>query len=128
MIFPKETFAEFEHNVGELEGLDINTMLEGFDYPKATPRTLGPKPLVVLIAGRIQTEASLSAERAQESFVTRQKAQNQLANMSSNSAVSTVRHSSHHIPLESPAEVVKAVNAAVTAARDHSQLSEASPQ
>ncbi len=69
--------------------------------------------------------AELHAKRAQQKFVARQKAQAELAAMSSNSVVVTLRDSSHHIPLESPAEVVKAVNAVVKAARDHSRLSEA---
>ncbi len=126
--FPKDTLAEFEHNIGKLEGLDISTMLKGFDELKDTPRALNHKPLVILIAGQPQPEPFLSAERAQENFIARQKAQNELANMSSNSVVVTVRNSSHHIPLESPAEVVKAVTAVVKAARGHSRLSEASLQ
>ncbi len=123
--FPKDKLAEFEQNIGRLEGLDISTMLEGFDYLKTTPRTLDQKPLVILIAGRAQPEPFLDAKRAQQKFVARQKAQAELAAMSSNSVVVTLRDSSHHIPLESPAEVVKAVNAVVKAARDHSRLSEA---
>jgi pimeloyl-ACP methyl ester carboxylesterase len=115
--FPPAELVKFENNIGKLEGLDLKTFRAGFDELAASQRSLGKKPLVVLIAGRPQPEPFLSEARAREIFQARQQAQRSLATLSTNSALLTVQESAHHIPLESPEVVVKAIRAVVDASK-----------
>jgi pimeloyl-ACP methyl ester carboxylesterase len=124
--FPPERVVEFERNLEKLEGLDLKTYKGGFADVLASNRALGEKPLAVLIAGRHEPEPFLSETRAREVFQARQQAQRSLATLSTNSAVVTVSESSHHIPLESPEVVVKAIKAVVESSKAGSPLRAAS--
>ncbi|HEY8945613.1 MAG TPA: alpha/beta hydrolase [Polyangiaceae bacterium] len=124
--FPPEELAKFESNIARMEGLDLKTFRAGFHELRAANRSLGSKPLVVLVAGRAQPEPFLNATRARAVFQARQQAQHLLATLSKNSALITVHESSHHIPLESPESVVKAISAVVDSSRTGSPLDAAS--
>jgi len=123
---PPEQVAEFERNIAKMEGLDLKTFLAGFEALSASEGALGDRPLVVLVAGRPPPEPFLTPQRAREVFEARQQAQHGVAALSANSVVLTVRESSHQIPLESPAVVVRAVKAVVESARSGAALTEAS--
>ena len=126
--FPREELAKFERNIERMEGLDLKTFLAGFDDVRGSNRSLGRRPLVVLVAGRPQPEPFLNETRAREVFQARQQAQGSLVALSANSALITVRESSHHIPLESPEVVVNAIRAVVESSRGGSPLTIASIQ
>lgn len=49
---PAAAMVEFERNIARLEGLDVKTMMAGFEELRESNRSLGDKPLAVLVAGR----------------------------------------------------------------------------
>lgn len=121
---PPAQLAEFESNIERLEGLDLKTMRAGFTELEASNRTLGKKPLVILVAGKSAPEPFLDETRAQELFDSRQQAQKSLTKLSRNHLLITVRDSSHHIPMDSPGAVVAAIRAVVESARSGAALRE----
>jgi len=121
---PPEELAKFAAAIEKMEGLDLKTFRAGFDELRASNRSLGNKPLVVLVAGRPQPEPFLSETRARELFQARQEGQRSLATLSTNSALITVRESAHYLPREAPAVVVKAIRAVVESSRTGSPLAE----
>jgi len=114
---PPELVADFAKNIQQLEGLDLDTWRAGFAELRASRRSLGDKPLVILVAGLPQRDPSFSPERNQAFLVERTRAQRPLASLSSNSALVQVPESGHHLPREAPLAVVKAIRAVVRSAR-----------
>ncbi len=119
---PAPMLADFESNIAKLEGLDLKTLLAGFEELRASPRSLGDKPLAILVAGKPPEgphAAGADAEAVQRS---REQAQRALGSLSTNSAVLVVSQSGHHVPNDAPAVVIGAINAVVTAARTGERL------
>ncbi|HVZ36045.1 MAG TPA: alpha/beta fold hydrolase, partial [Polyangiaceae bacterium] len=125
---PPAALADFERNIGALEGLDLKTLLAGFDELRASKRTLGDKPLAILVAGRALPDPNFDAAEVQRALRERQEAQKPLLRLSSNAVLSVAEQSTHQIPDESPGTVVRAVHAVVEAARTGGRLSQASIQ
>ena len=120
--FPRAELAEFEKNIGKLEGLDMKTLLGGYEELRQSKPSLGNKPLVVLVAGRATPEPFLTEAQARDAFLKRQHAQKPLVDLSTNGVLVTARNSTHHIPHESPEIVVEAVKAVVDSSRTGSKV------
>jgi hypothetical protein len=101
--------ADFERNIAALEGLDLRTLLAGFDELRASKRTLGDKPLAILVAGRALEDPNSDDAEALRLLRQRQAAQTPLLRLSSNSVPVIAHNSAHHIPDEAPDTVIRAV-------------------
>jgi pimeloyl-ACP methyl ester carboxylesterase len=124
---PPAALADFEKNIAALEGLDLKTLLAGFDELRTSRRTLGAKPLAILVAGRALADPNFDAAEAERLLAERQEAQKSLQALSSNSVLVIARESAHHIPNEDPALVIHAVDAVVRSVRTGERLSERLP-
>ncbi len=87
---PPALVADFEQNLKRLEGLDVKTWLAGFDELRASKRSLGDKPLLILVAGKPQRDPNFTPEQAQEMLAARRREQQPLVSLSSNAAFVTV--------------------------------------
>ena len=125
---PPAALAAFEKNIAAQEGLDVKTLLAGFDELRKSKRTLGSKPLAILVAGRALEDPNFSDTQAKEFLAERQQAQKPLLRLSSNSVLLIAKDSAHHVPDEAPALVIRAVEAVVKASRNGARLSEAAIQ
>lgn len=125
---PAATMADFERNIEALEGLDLKTLLAGFDELRASKRTLGDKPLAILVAGRVLEDPNFDDAQAQQALTERQAAQKPLLRLSSNAVLIIAQDSDHQIPDEAPDTVVRAVHAVVKVARTGGRLSASSIQ
>lgn len=121
---PAAAMIEFERNITKLEGLDVKTMQAGFEELRESKRTLGDKPLAVLVAGRPLADPNFDETQAKQHLAKRQKAQETLLHLSSNAVLLVEENSAHHIPYEAPATVIRTVEAVVAAARTGTQLTE----
>jgi pimeloyl-ACP methyl ester carboxylesterase len=125
---PAPALADFKRNIAALEGLDLETLLAGFDELRASKRTLGDEPLAILVAGRALQDPNFDNAEAQRLLIERQESQKPLLRLSSNSVLVIAHDSAHHIPDEAPDIVIRAVQAVVQAARTGGRLSESSIQ
>ena len=114
---PPALVADFEQNIRRLEGLDVKTWLAGFEELRVSKRSLGDRPLLVLVAGKPQQDPNLTPEQRLEFLEARQRAQGSLVALSSNAALVDVPESGHHLPREAPEVVVQAIYAVVDSAR-----------
>lgn len=121
---PAAAVVDFERSIARLEGLDLKTLLAGFDELRASRRTLGSKPLAILVAGRVLEDPTFNDARAQQFLTERQEAQKSLLRLSSNGVLVIAHESAHHIPDEAPQVVIHAVEAVVEAVRTGKRLSE----
>jgi thioesterase domain-containing protein len=119
---PPAAMVEFERNIARLEGLDVETMMAGFEELRTSKRTLGNKPLAILVAGRALEDPNLDATKAKQHLAERQKAQKPLLQLSSNGVLLVEENSAHHVPDEAPQTVIRTVEAVVTAVRTDTQL------
>jgi pimeloyl-ACP methyl ester carboxylesterase len=121
---PAAAMVEFERNIAKLEGLDVKTMRAGFEELRESKRSLGDKPLAVLVAGRPLADPNFDETRAKQHLVKRQQAQETLLRLSSNAVLLVEESSAHHIPDEAPATVIRTIEAVVAAARTGTPLTE----
>ena len=125
---PPEARAEFERGLEQLEGLDVKTLLAAFDELAASPASLGDKPLMVLVAGRLPDEAlaagvpDAARAAARAELDARQAAQRRLATLSTNSALSVVTNAGHDIPRDAPELLARAVASVVESVRTGARL------
>lgn len=114
---PAAERADFERNIKAFEGLNIPTLLQSFVDLEASGRSLGDKPLLVLVAGRVPAELPEPLlEQARAALAHRQASQERLTQLSTNSLLRVV-DAGHHIPRDNPALVARAIAAVVDAAR-----------
>jgi pimeloyl-ACP methyl ester carboxylesterase len=125
---PPAAMAEFERNTAALEGLDLQTLIAGFEELRASTRSLGSKPLAILVAGRALEDPNVDDAQAKQVLAERQQAQSRLLPLSTNSVLVIAENSSHHIPDEDPKIVNRAVRAVVESARTGRALSAAEIQ
>ena len=120
---PPNERVQFEDNLQALEGLDVPTLLAGFKDLEASGRTLGDKPLVVLVAGRVPegTPAEIMTQ-ARAELAARQASQQRLTQLSTNSLLLVIKDAGHHIPHDNPTVVARAVTAVIQAARNNTRL------
>jgi pimeloyl-ACP methyl ester carboxylesterase len=119
---PAPMLADFERNIATLEGLDLKTLLAGFDELRASPRTLGDKPLAILVAGKAPEGPHVAGAGAEAVQRSREQAQRALGSLSTNSVLVVVPESGHHVPNDAPEVVIGAINAVVKAARSGERL------
>jgi pimeloyl-ACP methyl ester carboxylesterase len=119
---PAPMLADFEKDIAKLEGLDLKTMLAGFEELRASPRSLGDRPLAILVAGKTPEGPDVAAASAEAVQRSREQAQRALGSLSTNSAFVVVPQSGHHIPNDAPEVVIGAINAVVKAARTGERL------
>lgn len=128
---PPALVADFEQNIKRLEGLDLKTWRGGFEELRVSKRSLGDKPLLILVAGKPQQDPNFTPEQARDFLAARQREQQPLVSLSSNAALVTVPESGHHLPREAPGIVVQAIFAVVdsvrTGARDLAKFSLPAP-
>jgi pimeloyl-ACP methyl ester carboxylesterase len=111
---PLDAQAEFWRNLRAWEGLDAETYVAGYEELRNVTTSLGDGPLVILTAGKPESDLPLRLEM-----------QAALKRLSSNTVHVVVKNSAHNIQLEDPASVVKSVQAVLHAAGTHSKLSRA---
>lgn len=121
---PSEARVEFERNIARLEGLDVKTMIAGFEELRESKRNLGDKPLAVLVAGQPLADAVFDEAQAKQHLVKRQQAQAPLLHLSSNAVLLVEENSAHHIPEQAPGTVIRTIEAVVAAARTGTALTE----
>jgi pimeloyl-ACP methyl ester carboxylesterase len=120
---PAPMLAEFERNIATLEGLDLKTLLAGFDELRASPRSLGNKPLAILVAGQLPSGPHVARAGAENVQRSREQAQRALMALSTSSVFLVVPNSGHHIPHDAPEVVIRTVEAVVKAVRTGGRLS-----
>lgn len=119
---PAPMLADFERNIAALEGLDLKTLLAGFEELRASPRSLGEKPLAILVAGKAPEGPHTAVAGAEAVQRSREQAQRALESLSTNSAFVVVPQSGHHIPNDAPEVVIRAIDAVVKSARTGERL------
>jgi pimeloyl-ACP methyl ester carboxylesterase len=106
----------------EPEGLDFDTLVAGLADMKASSRSLGDKPLVVLTAGQDGAPKDMPPERAAQMASAWHGMQTDLARLSSNAAHVVARHSRHYVMGDAPRLVTASVREVVEAARAHRRV------
>ena len=125
-LIPDAQLREFKEIIPRLgEGLDFETFLSGAADVRATSRSLGAKPLVVLTRSREHPQPWASPEQLAEMLRVWQELQAELPKLSSNSVQLVVKNSAHYIQLDAPRTVVAAIGEVVRAARTQSRLNAA---
>lgn len=114
-LAPPEAMPEFRKNLREWEGLDEETLMAGYADLRADEPSLGSKPLVVLTAGKPAGE--LQARRDAQS----------VPGLSSNAVYRVAAQSGHNVPLEQPAEVIRAIRSVVESVRTATPLGQPAP-
>lgn len=107
------------------ENLDFGTLVAGLAEMKASSRSLGDKPLVVLTAGQDGAPKDMPPERAAQMASAWQGMQTDLARLSTNAAHVVARRSHHYVMQDAPRLVTAAVREVVEAARAHRRVSRA---
>ncbi|HTV23750.1 MAG TPA: alpha/beta hydrolase [Polyangiaceae bacterium] len=123
-----EQRAEFERGLAHFEGLDLPTLLAGFHELDASKASLGDKPLVILVAGRLPDEAlaegipDAARAAARAELAARQTSQQRLTTLSSNRALVLADQAGHDIPKDAPQLLARAIAAVVQSVRSGTPL------
>jgi pimeloyl-ACP methyl ester carboxylesterase len=107
------------------EGIDFDSLVAGLAEMKASSRSLGDKPLVVLTAGQNGAPNDLPPERAAQMASAWQAMQTDLARLSTNSAHVVARRSNHYVMVDAPRLVTASVREVVEAARSRRRVNRA---
>lgn len=125
-LVPDEEMKKFREMLPKIgEGLDFETFAAGAADMRASSRSLGAKPLVVLTRSVEDAQPWASPEQLAEMLRIWQEMQAKLPQLSSNSLQVVVPHSHHYIQLEAPQIVVAAIGEVVKAVRTQGRLNEA---
>jgi pimeloyl-ACP methyl ester carboxylesterase len=107
------------------EGIDFDSLVAGLAEMKASSRSLGDKPLVVLTAGQNGAPNDLPPERAAQMASAWHGMQTDLARLSTNTAHVVARHSHHYVMVDAPRLVTASVREVVEAARSRRRVNRA---
>jgi pimeloyl-ACP methyl ester carboxylesterase len=122
-IVPPEELKKFKEMIPKVgEGLDFDTFVAGAADVRASSKSLGAKPLVVLTRGMEDAPPWASAEQVGQMLRIWQEQQADLPKLSSNAIQIVVRKSHHYIQLDAPQIVIAAIGEVVRAARTQSRL------
>lgn len=110
---PADAQPEFWRNLRAWEGLDPDSYIAGYEGLRNSTASLGNRPLLILTAGRPESELPLRLEMHAG-----------LERLSSNVLHLVADESAHNIQLDAPATVLDSIRAVLQAARTHSSLSE----
>jgi len=125
-LVPAEEIKKFQEMLPKIgEGLDFETFAAGAADMRASSRSLGAKPLVVLTRSIEDEQPWASPEQLAQLLRIWQEMQAGLPKLSSNSLQIVVPHSHHYIQLEVPQVVVAAIGEVVNAVRTQGKLNEA---
>jgi pimeloyl-ACP methyl ester carboxylesterase len=125
-LVPDEEMKKFREMLPKVgEGLDFGTFAGGVADVRASSRSLGAKPLVVLTRGMEDKQPWASAELLAELLRVWQERQADLLKLSSNAIQIVVRNSHHSIQLDAPEMVVAAVGEVVRAVRTQGRVNAA---
>jgi pimeloyl-ACP methyl ester carboxylesterase len=123
-LLPDEMLVELKQGLSGLpEGVDFDTLSEGYEQLATVNPSLGAIPLVILAHSKpVPLPPSVSPQLASEMERVWRSMQEQLARLSSNSAYLVVPNAGHHIQLDRPEVVVAAINEVVGAVREQRRL------
>jgi pimeloyl-ACP methyl ester carboxylesterase len=128
-VTPEDTVAEKDPEPlraamrDDAEGVDYDTFLAGLADLRASRRTLGDMPLVVLTHGlKPGRPPGVTEEELDEAERTLLSAHEQMARLSTNSVHLVAQGAGHMVHIDAPHLVIASVKQVVVAARAHSQL------
>ena len=117
-LVPDSELQKFREMLPTLgEGLDYQTFVDGAADARASSKSLGAKPLVVLTRSMEDKQPWASAAQLAEMLRVWQELQLELSKLSTNSLQLVVRNSHHFIQLNAPHLVAATVREVVRAAR-----------
>jgi pimeloyl-ACP methyl ester carboxylesterase len=117
-LLPEADRAGFRAGLATLpEGVDFDTLAEGLADMRASSRSLGDKPLVVLTRGKDDPPPGLSPERATEMARAWREMQVALAGLSTDATHVVAKNGHHNLMWDAPKLVVASVREVVAAAR-----------
>jgi pimeloyl-ACP methyl ester carboxylesterase len=124
-LAPEADLAAFRAGLaGQPEGLDFDALVAGLADMKASSRSLGDKPLVVLTRGQEDAPPGTPPERAAQMLRAWQSMQDDLARLSTNSAHVVARNGHHNLMWDAPGLVVASVREVVEAARSRRRVNQ----
>jgi pimeloyl-ACP methyl ester carboxylesterase len=122
-LLPDEVMRGFRASLAEHpEGIDFDAFRASMAEVRASKRSLGDMPLVVLTHGKEGPPPGGSAELGAKMARVWREMQSELPRLSSNSAHVTAENSGHYIHRDAPKLVVAAVEEVVKAARTHARV------
>jgi pimeloyl-ACP methyl ester carboxylesterase len=122
-LYPHEKMLELQEALKTAsDGVDFDSLRESMAQVRASPRSLGAIPLVVLSRGKELPEPGISTEVAAKIFRAWGEMQAELPWLSSNGIRVVAKNSGHVIQWDAPKLVVAAVREVVDAARGGSRL------
>jgi pimeloyl-ACP methyl ester carboxylesterase len=122
-LVPQDELRKFAHMFERAgEGLDFETFAAGAAEARASSRSLGAKPLVVLTRSIEDSPPWATLEQNAEMRRTWRELQAELPKLSSNAIQVTVPGARHYIQLDAPHVVAAAIVEVVRAVREHRPL------
>jgi len=122
---PEAEIAKFRDALRKLpEGLDFETVIAGAADMRASSRSLGAKPLVVLTRSIEDEQPWASADVLAKMLQDWHKMHAELAGLSTNAVQVVAPNTHHYVQLEAPQLGVAAVSEVVKAVRTHGRLNE----
>jgi pimeloyl-ACP methyl ester carboxylesterase len=107
----------------DVEGVDFDTLEAGLADMRASSRSLGDMPLVVLTAaGKRPLPPNISAEKDAEFTRQHVAAHEQMASLSTNSTHAVAERAGHFIQIDAPKLVLASVKQVVEAVRTHGRI------
>ncbi len=124
-LLSKPELAEFGANMSELhEGIDFDTFVAGISEMRASSRSVGDRPLVVLTRGKEPSPPGAPPDRAPRMLQAWHQMQSELPRLSSNGVQIVATNSGHFIQWDAPRLVTAAVVEVVDACRTHRSVTE----
>jgi pimeloyl-ACP methyl ester carboxylesterase len=122
-LMPPDELAKRKEELRKVpEGIDFDTFVAGTADMRASNRSIGDKPLVVLTRGKADAPPTASPDVAAAWLRRWQEQQSALPRLSTNSVHVVAEKSAHAIHQENPGLVVEAIREVVTAVRDHGRV------
>jgi pimeloyl-ACP methyl ester carboxylesterase len=108
------------------EGIDYDTFVAGISDMRASSRSIGDKPLVVLTRGKEEAPPGAPPERAGRLLHVWHEMQAELSHLSTNAVQVVVTQSGHFIQWDAPRLVTASIVEVVNASRAHRRVTEKS--
>jgi pimeloyl-ACP methyl ester carboxylesterase len=122
-LIPDSDMAEFRAGLSRLhEGLDFDSLVAGFAEMRASSRSIGDKPLVILTRGKEEMLPGGSPEHTARMLGVWHEMQADLSHLSTNAVQIVAENSRHFIQWDAPRLVVASVREVVGASRTHARV------
>jgi pimeloyl-ACP methyl ester carboxylesterase len=122
-LVPRDKMRELQKGLSTLpDGVDFEGLRESMAQVRASPKSLGAIPLVVLTRGKDLPEYGLPSDVAARTFRAWGEMQAELPRLSSNGIQVVAKSSGHFIQWDAPKLVIAAIREVVDAARAGSRL------